>query len=224
MILSTTIISFKDRIAPLLLLILVCLNPYQSAIASDDLLLGDWVLDKPSSDNLKKKLKGQFRRRLPMSKFNRPISGGRTRGTAGDESQSNYWRTLKEGKERKAAKNIKRVGTAYPLISAKTLNITSKEKNYLFLYDILLPREIKPNASGRIYSAKGEELVEDSIGHTLAYWKNQSLILETTNTMGGTYLEVVTLRAPDELLYTITLDLRLLLEPITIKRVFRRKK
>jgi len=224
MTLSTTIIFFKDRIAPLLLLILVCLNPYQSAIANDDLLLGDWVLDKASSDNLKKKLKGQFRRRLPMSKFNKPISGGRTRGGAGDESQSTYWRTVKEGKERKAAKNLKRVGTAYPLISAKTLSITAKENSYLFLYDQLLPREIKPNASGRVYSAKGEELVEDSIGHTLAYRKENSLILETTNMMGGTYLEVVKLQAADELLYTITLNLRLLLEPITIKRVFNRKR
>ena len=223
MTLSITILFLKGRIAPSLLLVLVCLSPYHSAIASDDSLLGDWVLDKPSSDNLKKKLKGQFRRRLPMSKFNRPISGGRTRGTAGDESQSTYWRTVKEGKERKAAKNLKRVGTAYPLISAKTLSISAKEKNYLFLYDQLLPREIKPNPSGRIYSAKGEELVEDSIGHTLAYWKENSLILETTNMMGGTYLEVIKLQAPDELLYTITLNLRLLLEPITIERVFNRK-
>ena len=223
MILSTTIIFLRGRTAPSLLLALVCLSPYHSAIASDDLLLGDWVLDKPSSDNLKKKLKGQFRRRLPMSKFNRPISGGRTRGTAGDESQRAYWRTVKEGKERKAAKNLKRVGTAYPLISAKTLSISAKEKNYLFLYDQLLPREIKPNPSGRIYSAKGEELVEDSIGHTLAYWKENSLILETTNMMGGTYLEVLKLQAPEELLYTITLNLRLLLEPITIERVFNRR-
>lgn len=223
MILSVSFMFSKERITLSLLLILICLTPYQSVIASDDLLLGDWVLDIPSSDDLKKKLKGQFRRKLPTSRFNRPISGGRTRGGAGDESQSTYWRTVKEGKERKAAKNLKRVGTAYPLISTKTLSITAEEKSYLFLYDQLLPREIKPNAAGRIYSAKGEELVEDSIGHTLAYWKDNSLILETTNMMGGTYLEVVKLQAPDELLYTITLNLRLLLEPITIERVFNRK-
>jgi len=213
----------KGHITLALAFILLWLSPYQPSFADDHPLLGNWVINESLSDNIKKKLKGQFRRTLPTSKFNRPISGGRSGRTAGDEAQKSYWKTLNEGKERKAAKNLRRVGTAYPLISAKNLNIISKEESYVFTYDELLPRQIKPNPLGRIYSAKGEELVKDSLGHTLSYWKENSLILETTNTMGGTYIEEVKLQSPDELLYVITLNLRLLLEPITINKTFNRK-
>jgi hypothetical protein len=223
MILSTFPILPKDSISHILAFILLFLSSLEPTYAADHLILGDWVLNESLSDNVKKKLKGQFRRTLPASKFNRPISGGRDGRTPADEAHEGYWKTLNEGKERKAAKDIKRVGTAYPLITAKILNITQDRKDYIFLYDQLLPREIKPSASGRIYSAKGEELVEDSLGHTLSYWKESTLILETTNTMGGTYLEEIRLQSANELRYIIKLDLRLLQEPITISRTFNRQ-
>ena len=89
------------------------------------------------------------------------------------------------------------------------------------LYDGVLPRSIKPNPGGRVFSASGEELVADTLGHTLAYWEGDTLILETDPPNGGKVIEKITVKNnPRQLLYQIKLQMRILKEPVEIKRVF----
>ena len=61
----------------------------------------------------------------------------------------------------------------------------------------------------------------DTLGHTLAYWESGTLILETDPPNGGKVIEKITVKSnPRQLLYQIKLEMRILKEPVEIKRVF----
>jgi hypothetical protein len=81
-----------------------------------------------------------------------------------------------------------------------------------------------PNQNGRIYTAKGDELVADSIGHTLSYWIGSSLFLETDSPTGGKYIEELKISKTNKTIlhYRVKLNLPSLKEPVEIRRAFLR--
>ena len=180
---------------------------------------GSWVIDEELSDDTKKAFSGKLRKKgFPTPRP--PVRKGEEKGPYYD-TQSAYWDTVREGKERSSLKNLRRLGAVYPLVKAGRFDIARLEDGYEILYDGELPRSIKPNPGGRVFSASGEELVADTLGHTLAYWESDTLILETDPPSGGKVIEKITVKNnPRQLLYQITLQMRILKEPVEIKRVF----
>ncbi len=141
-----------------------------------------------------------------------------------DGAQANYWETIRGGKERKSIKDLTRLGAAYPLVTANSLEISVVESGYDFVYDDVLPRLVKPNPSGRIFSAKGDELVEDTFGFTLAYWEKEVLVLETDPPSGGKIVEKIKMLNDDKLEYSIRIKSLVLKEPVAIRRIFDKSK
>ena len=180
---------------------------------------GSWVIDEELSDDTKKAFSGKLRKRgFPTPRP--PVRKGGEKGRY-DETQNAYWDTVREGKDRSSLKNLRRLGAVYPLVKAGRFDISRLDDGYEILYDGELPRSIKPNPAGRVFSASGEELVADTLGHTLAYWESGTLILETDPPNGGKVIEKITVKSnPRQLLYQIKLEMRILKEPVEIKRVF----
>ncbi len=196
-----------------------------AAASPETPLLGHWVLDEEHSDDPEEAFDGKLRKRraggFPGAGPGAPPPGAPDSGPA--MAQREYWEELRKSKERRSRKDIRRLGTAYPLLTAASLDISAGAQGLSFLYDELLPRTVRPNPDGRVYSASGEELVADSIGYTLSYWDKGELVLETDPPDGGSYVERLILNgATQRLEYRIRLDLRVLEEPVELTRVFAR--
>ncbi|GEM_PF-1298682 len=190
---------------------------------AESALDGTWIHNKKLSDNIKDAFDGQLKRSsYPTPGIN--IRPGERKNDR-DIAQENYWGQVREVRERRSARNLRRLGSCYPLLTAEKLAIdfNAADNSFKFEYDDLLPRDVIPNPNGRIYSAKGDELVADSIGHTLTYWDKDVLVLETDAPEGGKYIERLALVGqPAKLEYSIKLVLRVLKETITVKRIYER--
>lgn len=213
----------RDRTATVTLLLLGMLITGASLAdgvpGADNRLFGQWQWDKDASDDLEDAFDDKLRRsRSPAPGSARFGNGQRT---TVEKAQQNYWDTISKSRQRRASKNLARLGTAYPLISAELLQMEQVEDGIKITYDTDLPRLIRPNPAGRVYSAKGDELVVDTLGHTLSFWEEDALVLETDPPAGGRLVERLKLVAPDRLEYETKLNLFVLTEPITVKRVFR---
>lgn len=189
-----------------------------SAAAHDD-LEGHWRFDQELSDDVEDAFDGKLKR----SRY--PVPGGLVREgerpNNQDIQQMNYWDAIRDSRERRSQKDLSRLGTVYPLLTATRLDVVASADGYTFTYDELLPRRVRPNPAGRVYSAKGDELVSDTLGYTLSYWEGDTLVLETDPPDGGHYVEHVTRRdAPPRLEYRVKVDLIILDEPIEVTRVF----
>ena len=80
-----------------------------------------------------------------------------------------------------------------------------------------------PNPGGRIFTASGNELVSTEIGHTLAYWKDASLMLETRTAHGGKLTEYIETSADGtRLTMKIEIDRRDWKQIVYLDRVFNR--
>ncbi|MEM7543677.1 MAG: hypothetical protein AAF384_19120 [Pseudomonadota bacterium] len=181
---------------------------------------GSWQIDTDVSDEPKKIFKGKLRKRdYPVPRV--PGATQRDR-TSVQVTQARYFELLRDKHERKSKKDLRRLGAAYPLITATQLEIEEQDDGYLITYDEELPRFIRPNPNGRVFSAKGDELVKDGFGHTLSYWDKEYLKLETDLLNGGKVKE--TLEHKDGGIYLkIRLEMHILEEPVELTRVFRRR-
>lgn len=213
----------QPRPHPLLLLALCTLILLRLPAARADALSGSWALDAKASDDPEDEFDGKLRR-LP---FPTPATlGGDVRPQHGDPrrdrieaAQEAYWDQIRQTEERRSLRNFHRLGTVYPLLTAERLEITPARDGYEILYDGDLPREVRPNAAGRVFSASGDELVADTFGHTLSYYEGTTLVLETDPPDGGKYFEYLSVSA-DRLEYRFKVDLRVLTEPVEVRRVF----
>ena len=209
------------NLLPQLLCVIIC---YTSGLSAEIELSGRWILNEKQSEAAEDMLKKKFRRLNPGQ--TRPYGMRNPSGTTAEGALENYWRTLNDGRERRASKNLRRVGSAYPLVTFTKLLIETQPtpQHLTFTYEDSLIRQVIPNQNGRIYSAKGDELVEDSIGHTLSYWIGSSLFLETDSPTGGKYVEELKISKTNKTIlhYRVKLNLPSLKEPVEIKRVFRK--
>ena len=79
-------------------------------------LKGLWVADKKLSDDPDDKLKGKLRKRYQTQDYSKKRHPGSNR-SAPDVAMNNYWETLRHSEERKASKNLKRLGPAFFFIN-----------------------------------------------------------------------------------------------------------
>ena len=211
----------RVKLLPRLLCLIIC---YTSGLSANIEFSGRWVLDENQSEVAEDMLKKKFRRLKPGQI--RPGGMRNPTGTTAEGALENYWRTLNEGRERRASKNLRRVGSAYPLITFTNLLIETQPTSHhlTFTYEDSLIRQVIPNQNGRIYTAKGDELVADSIGHTLSYWMGSALFLETDSPTGGKYIEEIKISKTNKTIlhYRVKLNLPSLKEPVEIRRAFRR--
>jgi hypothetical protein len=218
---SPLLVKSKILLAQLLCAIIIS---YISPVTAKAELVGRWILDENQSETATDMLKKKFRRLKPGQ--TRPYGMRDPTGTTAEGALENYWRTLNEGRERRASKNLRRVGSAYPLITFTNLLIEAQptSQHLTFTYEDSLIRQVIPNQNGRIYTAKGDELVADSIGHTLSYWIDSALFLETDSPTGGKYIEELKISKTNKTIlhYRVKLNLPSLKEPVEIRRAFRR--
>ncbi len=211
----------REKLLPWLLCLIIC---YASGLSANTEFSGRWVLDENQSEAAEDMLKKKFRRLKPGQ--TRPYGMRNPTGTTAEGALENYWRTLNEGRERRASKNLRRVGSAYPLVTFTKLHIEAQpaSQHLTFTYEDSLIRQVVPNQNGRIYTAKGDELVADSIGHTLSYWMGPALFLETDSPTGGKYIEELEISKTNKTIlhYRVKLNLPSLKEPVEIRRAFRR--
>ena len=211
----------REKLLPWLLCLIIC---YASGLSANAEFSGRWVLDENQSEAAEDMLKKKFRRLKPGQ--TRPYGMRDPTGTTAEGALENYWRTLNEGRERRASKNLRRVGSAYPLVTFTKLHIEAQpaSQHLTFTYEDSLIRQVIPNQNGRIYTAKGDELVADSIGHTLSYWMGPALFLETDSPTGGKYIEELKISKTNKTIlhYRVKLNLPSLKEPVEIRRAFRR--
>ncbi len=179
---------------------------------------GAWTLDEEASVDPEKLFKGKLRREAyPVPH----IQAGGERSTPYDLNQLAYWESVREGKEAKPSRILRRLGIAYPLVKAERIDIADEIDGYRLTYDIDLPRMVRPNPNGKVFSAKGNELVQDTFGFTLTYWENETLVNEIDAPDGGRVIERLTVREnPHQLEYVVRIELRMLPAPAEIKRVF----
>ena len=206
----------------LALLVLCGLAAQFPALAADaDRLNGHWTLDEDRSEDAEDAFDGKLRKRRFGSSLPSSSSGPGGRRTTADKSQDEYWRTVAEKEERRSAGNLRRLGTVYPLITATELDISPARDGLEIVYDKLLPRFVRPNPDGRVFSASGDELVADTIGYTLAYWEGADLVLETDPPDGGKYIERLRLSDDGQRIeYRVEVRGRVLEEPVEMVREF----
>lgn len=208
--------GMSSRLLILMLLLYVLGAPVSTSAAP--LIVGVWVLDEKTGPDPDDVFKGKLRHE--SSPVPRLQSGGQ-RNTPHDVTQLAYWDTVRKGEEAHASKNLRRLGTAYPLVQARRLEISDEEGGYRLTYDGDLPRTVRPNPTGKVYSAKGDELIQDTFGYTLSYWDKDSLVLEADAPEGGKVIEHLTVREnPHQLEYVVRVQLPILMQPVEIKRLF----
>ena len=125
-----------------------------------------------------------------------------------------------------ATECLKRLGLLLPLINCHSLQIRKTEDRqvaqFIFIYDGVLERKFTISNSGRIFSAKGNELSENIFGYTLAYFDENTLILETDTYDGHRVKEELLVNA-NRLEYEQTFDSFVLTKKVTIKKLFAKK-
>ncbi|MEQ8662371.1 MAG: hypothetical protein RLW62_16265 [Gammaproteobacteria bacterium] len=202
--------------------------PVAVAVAADDdgalaPFSGHWVLDADASDDAEDAFDGKLRKRSRAVELPIGSAPGNGRPTVTDRTQENYWRALAEKDERRSERNLRRLGTVYPLVTSGELDISPQGDGLRVVYDGTLPRFVRPNPAGRVFSASGDELVSDTIGYTLAYFDGADLVLETDPPDGGKYVERLHLvDAGRRIEYHVKMRGRVLLETVELVRSFTR--
>ena len=200
--------------------VLWCTVLFIGIVHAEPTFEGSWLVDKKLSDDPQKAFKGKLRK----IGYETPTASKRADGeeTALDRTQDNYWDMVRDGKESSSIKDLRRLGTAYPLVKNSRFDISRHTDGYEIVYDGELPRTVVPSANGRVYSASGDELVVDTLGHTLSYWDGQVLVLDCDPPTGGKVIERLELQDnPRQLNYSIKIRMNILKEPVELKRVFR---
>ena len=213
--------SLKSTLIPVALLISVDL--YGLAFAEPADFQGVWKLDVASSDPLEPQLKRlRHARTSGGAHESRPNkSTGSGSGSMGDRMESSYWAFVKNAREAKALDTPVRLGASHAILAAERLGIDWDGSKFSVNYDEKVKRIISPNPNGRIFTAKGEELVTDDLGHGLSYWQDDQLIVETTTHGRARIIERLALSTDKtHLQIKITMDKPGWAKPLDIVRVF----
>ena len=173
------------------LLLAIALLHAMPAAADPAAIVGRWQLDVAASDNAVAELKG-----IRGSKGKRRSPPGSDRpDRLAPSTQERYWEKANVGRDWQHSKELAHAGPVQRLLESENLEIVATDDGYLFIYADGYERAVVPNLAGRVFTASGDELVIDAIGHTLAYWDEASLLLETRIKRGGKLIERFTTSA-----------------------------
>ena len=199
-----------------------CMFFLQTAIATADPapITGIWELDPKVSGDPTKELKGI---RVVKRKKKPTYAGPDAKKGPLSGTQRRYWEYASEGRQRSYSKKLAHAGALQRILESQNLEILSVEDGYLIVYADGYERSIIPNPAGRVFTARGGELVKTDIGFTLAFWKNTSIHFETRIEGGGKLTERLT-TSPDgnRLTVRIEIDRRDWKWIVNIDRVFDR--
>jgi len=171
-------------INPAVIIVAASLAATQMVLAEDTVIQsiqGEWVINAAASDSVTEKYaafvaprQGGFR--------NGGIGTGRS-GKLGSSGPSRRGPVaLSEPDEEALISSMRKI------ISAERLRIEGLDK-VVITYDEKFMRNFVPNPGGRIYSASGDELIEDEFGFTLSYWRKNVLVVETATHRGVDIVE-----------------------------------
>ena len=141
-----------------------------NGVAADEIaapaIHGHWVLNARASDSAKKRFKA----------FEEPPRGGFRQGGIGVGKNGRLNRGGDDGDQPDMDARYVSMRT---IVGADSIYIDGFEA-VTIVYDGEVTRNLVPNPHGRVYSASGQELVEDEFGHTLSFWGGSVLVVETT--------------------------------------------
>ena len=215
-----------SRIKPsleFLAVLLFCFSFHSCLVAQTHDLTGHWKLDPKRSTKPEVEFKGKLRTSALKWKAreDKGLPDGPYR-----ERLADYEKQHLESQKRKSAKNLKRLGLILPLISCQSLQIkkriTGNITQFIFIYDNVLERKFTISSTGRIFSAKGNELSKNIFGYTLAYFDRNILILETDTYDGHRIKEKISIYA-NGLKYQQIFDSFVLTKRVTINKLFTEK-
>jgi hypothetical protein len=163
--------------------------------AEDDSIRGDWVINEDLSDSFEETLKGLDRRRRGgfrdggVGADRGPRGGGKgdDGSGGGDDGIAGHDAADKAFKGDASIRRA-RFESVRRIVSAQSLHIDGYGE-IAITYDGEFTRNLVPNPNGRVFTASGRELVEDAFGHTLTYWDDHVLVVETTTQRGATMIE-----------------------------------
>tara|TARA_R110002096_G_scaffold22675_32_gene72832 strand:- start:2899 stop:3654 length:756 start_codon:yes stop_codon:yes gene_type:complete len=167
-------------------------------------LAGRWQLDADTSTDPATELKGiraskiRSARQSPQPSAKRP----------GQATEQRYWQEANAGEEWRHSKELVHAGPLQRILESENLEIITRDDGYLFVYADGFERPVVPNPAGRVFTASGEELVKTDIGYTLAYWEDDTLVLETRIERGGEMFERIAIDPDNRLGIHITIDRR----------------
>lgn len=144
-------------------------------------LAREWVVNDDLSDDPSDRLTG-----LAMIR-DAPPGTGADKIPAG--APARYFQEQEMFAERRRENSPASVGELQRVLEADRLSVRGGATAYTFIYDTAFERPIAPRAGGPVYSAKGDEFVATAIGRTLAYWRADTLIIETMLAPRGTMIE-----------------------------------
>lgn len=183
------------QIRDCLMLMLFLLLHGVPATAEPAAIVGRWKIDSVQSTEASDELKG-IRVSKRKKKDSSPPPSSRPGGAQGQGTQQRYWEEANAGKEWRHTNELAHAGPLQRLLESENLEIVPADDGYVFIYADGYERKVIPNPGGRVFTASGDELVHDNIGHTLAYWKGDELRLETRIKGGGKLRERVS-TSPD---------------------------
>ena len=198
-------------VAKLLCTLIICGGIFvvapNAASATDTTILGRWQINSEASTNAVDELKGIRVDKRKRHGKRRPPKSKTTQTT--QNTQDRYWQTANAGEVWQHSREITHTGPLQRVLESENLEILQDASEFIIVYADGYERRARPNAAGRVFTAKGDELVVDEIGHTLTYWQDDQLILETRLKNGGQMLEQLTTSADgQELTLSITIDRR----------------
>lgn len=194
----------RRNIPAVLLASLILTGAASPVWSASPALAGRWQLDAAASTDPATEMKG-----IRASKVRAASRVSRPAGTRpGQATEQRYWQEANAGEQWRHSKELVHAGPLQRILESENLEIISRDDGYLFVYADGFERPVVPHAAGRVFTASGDELVKTDIGYTLAYWEDETLVLETRIERGGEMFERVTIDADNRLRIDVTIDRR----------------
>lgn len=219
-------LSLRNRIKlslEIFTILFFCSVHYFCFAAQTNNLTGHWKLDPKQSTKPEDEFKGKLR--TLALKWKAQEGKGLPDGPY-RERLADYEKQHLDSQKRKSAKNLKRLGLLLPLINCQSLQIkktiTNNVTHFIFIYDNVLERKFTINNTGRMFSAKGNELSKNIFGYTLAYFDENKLILETDTYDGHRVKEEISIYA-NRLKYQQIFNSFVLTKTVRIDKLFAEK-
>lgn len=194
----------RCQITALLLIVLLLTGAALPAFNASPTLAGRWQLDADASTDPAAELKGIRASKIRSASRTPQASGSRP----GQATEQRYWQEANAGEQWRHSKELVHAGPLQRILESENLEIIPRDDGYLFIYADGFERPVVPNAAGRVFTASGEELVKTDIGYTLAYWEDNTLVLETRIERGGEMFERIAIEPDRRLRINITIDRR----------------
>lgn len=173
-------------------------------------LNGSWILDERASDNLEEsshalnnKLNAEWRERRE-NKFSRDQAKPKSRNRFQNQADS----TERMIREDSRSRDWGGADEARAIMEAESIKLYQSRK-VVVLYGGDWKRGLVVNAAGRAYSVSGTEITSDDLGHSLTFYDDNKLVIETDRHTGGKLVETYYLDgSPDRLVQAITVQER----------------